>query len=178
MSAIAIPLSVILIIVMVVLLVIYSGRKPKIFVEKEGIFIKDLMYPSRIFAETIKSVSLCDKMPKVISRSNGYAGAMTWKGFFRIYKDGKCSALLYLEKYRKGPFIQIETTKRLYFINLANEEQTRQLYEEIKSTVKFVDEKNLLVINDTSPFKSIIIVAAFIVIVTVVSLLPVFGMKG
>ena len=178
MSAIAMPLSVILIIVMVVLLVIYSGRKPKIFVGKEGVFIKDFMYPSRIFAETIKSVSLCDKMPKVISRSNGYAGAMTWKGFFRIYKGGKCSALLYLEKYRKGPFIQIETTKRLYFINLANEEQTRQLYEEIKSTVKFVDEKNLLVINDTSPFKSIIIVAAFIVIVTVVSLLPVFGMKG
>lgn len=54
MSAIAIPLSVILIIVMVVLLVIYSGRKPKIFVGKEGVFIKDFMYPSRIFAETIK----------------------------------------------------------------------------------------------------------------------------
>lgn len=178
MSVIAIPLSVILIIVMVVLLVIYSGRKPKIFVEKEGVFIKDFMYPSKIFAETIRSVSLCDKMPKVIFRSNGYAGAMTWKGFFRIYKGGKCNALLYLEKYIKGPFIQIETTKRLYFINLANEEQTRQLYDEIMSTVKFVDEKDLIVINDASLFKSIIIVAAFIVIVTIVSLLPVFGMKG
>ena len=178
MSVIAIPLSVILIIVMVVLLVIYSGRKPKIFVGKEGVFIKDFMYPSRIFAETIKSVSLCDKMPKVISRSNGYAGAMTWKGFFRIHNGGKCSALLYLEKYIKGPFIQIETTKRLYFINLANEEQTRRLYDEIMSTVKFVDEKDLIVINDTSPYRSIIIVVAFIVIVTVVSLLPVFGMKG
>lgn len=163
---------------MVVLLVIYSGRKPKIFVEKEGVFIKDFMYPSKIFAETIKSVSLCDKMPKVILRSNGYAGAMTWKGFFRIYRGGKCNALLYLENYRKGPFIQIETTKRLYFINLANEEQTRQLYDEIMSTVKFVDEKDLIVINDASPYRSIIIVVAIIVIVTIASLLPVFGMKG
>lgn len=178
MSVVSIPISMILIIVMVVLLVIFSGRKPKIFVEKDGIFIKDFMYPSRIFAETIKSVSLCDKMPKVISRSNGYAGAMTWKGFFRIYKGGKCSALLYLEKYRKGPFIQIETTKRLYFINLADEERTRQLYDEIMSTVKFVDEKDLIVIDDASPFKSIIIVAAFIVIVTIVSLLPLFSMKN
>lgn len=178
MSAIAMPLSVILIIVMVVLLVIYSGRKPKIFVEKEGVFIKDFMYPSKIFAETIRSVSLCDKMPKVIFRSNGYAGAMTWKGFFRIYKGGKCNAFLYLEKYIKGPFIQIETTKRLYFINLANEEQTRQLYDEIMSTVKFVDEKDLIVINDASPYKSVLIIVAFIVIVTIVSLLPVFGMKG
>lgn len=178
MSAIAIPLLVILIIAMVILFVIYSGRKPKIFVEKEGVFIKDFMYPSRIFAETIKSVSLCDKMPKVIFRSNGYAGAMAWKGFFIVYKGGKCNALLYLEKYRKCPFIQIETTKRLYFINLANEEQTRQLYDEIMSTVKFVDEKNLIVINDASPYKSIVIVVAFIVIVTIVSLLPMFGLEN
>lgn len=178
MSVIAIPLSVILIIVMVVLLVIYSGREPKIFVEKEGVFIKDFMYSSRIFTETIRSVSLCGEMPKVMFRSNGYGGLKTWKGFFRIKNGGKSDALLYLENYRKGPFIKIETTKRLYFINLADEERTRQLYDEIMSTVKFVDEKDLIVIDDASPFKSIIIVAAFIVIVTVVSLLPVFGMKG
>lgn len=117
-------------------------------------------------------------MPKVMLRSNGYGGLRTWKGFFRIKNGGKSDALLYLENHRKGPFIQIETTKRLYFINLANEEQTRQLYDEIMSTVKFVDEKDLIVINDASPYKSIIIVVAFIVIVTIVSLLPMFGLKN
>lgn len=178
MSVIAIPLSVILIIVMVVLLVIYSGREPKIFVEKEGVFIKDFMYSSRIYAETIKSVSLCDEKPKVMFRSNGYGGIKTWKGFFRIKNGGKSDALLYLENYRKGPFIKIETTKRLYFINLANEVRTRQLYDEIMSTVKFVDEKDLIVIDDASPFKSLLIIVAFIVIVTIVSLLPLFSMKN
>lgn len=179
MSIFSISLSVILIIILIVLLVIYSGKTPKFFVEKEGIFIKDFLYPSKIFAETIKSVTLCDDMPKVLMRTNGYAGAMTWKGFFRIKKDGNRGALLYLERYNKGPFIEIETTNRLYYINLKNEEQTRYLYDEIMSTVKFVDEKDLIVVKDnTALSRSVIIIFVFVLIVTAVSMLPLLGINS
>lgn len=179
MSVVFIPLTVILFVVLIVLFVIYCGKTPKFFIEKEGIFIKDFLYPSKIFAETIKSVTLCDVMPKVIFRSNGYAGAMTWKGFFRIKKDGNRGALLYLERYNKGPFIEIETTNRLYYINLKNEEQTRYLYDEIKSTVKFVDEKDLIIVKDnTALSRSVIIIFVFVFIVTAVSMLPLLGINS
>jgi len=179
MSIFSIPLSVILIIIMVVLLIIYCGKTPKFFVEKEGIFIKDFLYPSRIFAETIKSVTLCDVMPKVLMRTNGYGGISKWKGFFQIKKDKVRSSIFYLENHKNGLFIEIETTNRLYYINLKNEEQTRYLYDEIKSKVKFVDEKDLIIVKDNAPvYRSVIIIFVFLFIVTAVSMLPLLGINS
>lgn len=109
-------------------------------------------------------------MPKVTMRSNGYGGAFMWKGFFRI-KDYRKRAVLYLENHYKAPFIEVQTTHDLYFINCKSPEQTTQLFEEMNSTVKLVDESRLIDMKTASQKRSIVIVVAFIAILLIPSVI-------
>lgn len=174
----SIVLSIVLLVLLLVGMIVLNGRKPMICVEKDGVFVRDFMYPSAILAETIKSVGLCETMPKLSLRTNGYANSKVCKGFFSIYKNGLRTAILYLERRKNGPFIEIETTNKLYYINLSDESRTRQLYDEIMSTVKFVDEKNLVSVKTTSSHRSIFIIALLVFAIGIITVIPILGLKG
>lgn len=100
-------------------------------------------------------------------RINGYGGLKTWKGFYKM-KNLK-RAVLYLEDHNKGPFIEIKTTGDVYYINCKDAEQTTQLYDDMKSTVKLVDESRVIDIPKLSQKRSIVVVVVF----TLVLLIPI-----
>lgn len=154
----------------IIVFTILVCRKPIIQLFPDGIYIKDFMYPSMIPNDSIKSIKLVYVMPKVTMRSNGYGGAFMWKGFFRI-KDYRKRAVLYLENHYKGPFVEVQTTQDVYFINCKRPEQTTQLFDEMNSTIKLVDESRLVDMKTASQKRSIVIVVAFIAILLIPSVI-------
>ena len=143
----------------------------KLQIFSDGILIDDFMYPAFIPNDAIKSINLVYKMPGVAMRINGYGGLRTWKGFYRL-KDIR-RGVLYVENHFKGPFIEIKTANDVYYINFKNAEQTQQLYDEMNSTLKLVDESRVIDLPKLSQKRSIVIVVVFVLVLMIpILLLP------
>ena len=159
-------------IVTTAVLLILEGKMAKIQVFNDGILINDFMYPSFIPNDAIKSIKLVYKAPNVTMRSNGYGGIKMWKGIYRL-REFKRRAVLYLENHFKGPFVEIQTTTDSFYINLKNAEQTQQLYDEMNSMLKLVDESRVIDLPKLSQKRSIVVVVVFILVLMIpILLLP------
>ena len=158
--------------VITAILLILEGKMAKIQVFSDGILIDDFMYPAFIPNDAIKSIKLVYKAPNVTMRSNGYGGIKMWKGIYRL-REFKRRAVLYLENHNKGPFVEIQTTNDMYYINYKNAEQTIQLYDEMNSTLKLVDESRLVDLPKFSQKRSIVVVVVFVLVLMIpILLLP------
>ena len=158
--------------VITAILLILEGKMAKIQVFSDGILIDDFMYPAFIPNDAIKLIRLVYKSPRVTMRSNGYGGIRTWKGFYRL-KEFKKRTVLYLENHYKGPFVEIQTTNDLFYINFKNAEQTTQLYNEMNSTVKLVDESRVIDLPKLSQKRSIVVVVVFVLVLMIpITLIP------
>ena len=159
-------------IVTTAVLLILEGKMAKIQVFSDGILIDDFMYPAFIPNDAIKSIRLVYKSPSVMMRSNGYGGIKMWKGIYRL-REFKRRAVLYLENHNKGPFVEIQTTNDMYYINYKNAEQTIQLYDEMNSTLKLVDESRVVDLPKFSQKRSIVVVVVFVLVLMIpILLLP------
>lgn len=159
-------------IVTTAVLLILEGKMAKLQVFSDGILIDDLMYPAFIPNDAIKSIRLVYKMPGIGMRINGYGGLKTWKGFYRL-KDIR-RGVLYVENHFKGPFIEIKTANDVYYINFKNAEQTQQLYDEMNSTLKLVDESRVIDLPKLSQKRSIVVVVVFLLVLMIpIILLPI-----
>ena len=153
----------------IVLLVLFK-KKTKFEIFNDLIIISDFAYPANIPNYAIKSITLVEKLPKVLMRSNGYGGLRMWKGIFRIL--GGKRALFYVEDHNRGPLIKIETVRESVYINFKDKEQTHQLYDDLTKNVKLLNETELVDCKVINAKRSWVIVAIFIAITTVVGLLP------
>ena len=153
----------------IVLLVLFK-KKTKFEIFSDLIIISDFAYPANIPNYAIKSISMVEKLPKVMMRSNGYGGLRMWKGIFRIL--GGKRALFYVEDHFKGPLIKIETVRESVYINFKDKEQTHQLYDELTKNVKLLNETELVDCKIVTTKRSWVIVGIFIAITLVIGLLP------
>ena len=155
---------------MTIILLLLFRQKTKFEIFSDLIIISDFAYPANIPNYAIKSISMVEKLPKVMMRSNGYGGLKTWKGIFRIL--GGKRALFYVEDHFKGPLIKIETVRESVYINFKNKEQTHQLYDELTKNVKLLNETELVDCKMVTTKRSWVIVGIFIAITLVIGLLP------
>ena len=156
---------------MTIILLVLFRQKTKFEIFNDLIIISDFAYPANIPNYAIKSISMVEKLPKVMMRSNGYGGLKTWKGIFRIL--GGKRALFYVEDHFKGPLIKIETVRESVYINFKDREQTHQLYDELTKNVKILNETELVDCKVITDKRSWAIVVVFIAITMVIGLLPV-----
>ena len=156
--------------VMTIVLLVLFKKKTKFEIFNDLIIISDFAYPANIPNYAIKSISMVEKLPKVMMRSNGYGGLRTWKGIFRIL--GGKRALFYVEDHFKGPLVKIETVRESIYINFKDKEQTHQLYDELTKTVKLLNETELVDCKIVTAKRSWVIVGVFIAITLVIGLLP------
>lgn len=130
---------------MTIVFVIVVIKKERILVYDDGIRIKDFMYPLWIPNDTIVSLTMVDKLPKLIHRTNGSGFDRIQKGYFTIKKDGaehSENATLYIRN-RKSKAIEIRTVKGLVYVNCKYDLQTEELFDEMKATVKMLKEGEL-----------------------------------
>ena len=155
---------------MTIVLLVLFRQKTKFEIFNDLIIISDFAYPANIPNYAIKSISMVEKLPKVMMRSNGYGGLRMWKGIFRIL--GGKRALFYVEDHFKGPLIKIETVRESVYINFKDKEQTHQLYDELTKNVKLLNETELVDCKMVTTKRSWVIVGIFIAITLVIGLLP------
>ena len=130
---------------MVVLLIIAAVRRERVLVFDDGIKVKDWLYPLTIPNDTIVSISLVDRLPKLIHRTNGTGIGLIQKGYFTVKNSSlehSENATLYIRN-RNASAIEIRTVKGLVYINQKNDELTQYLFDEMKSTVKILKENEL-----------------------------------
>ena len=156
--------------IMTIVLLVLFRQKTRFEIFSDLIIISDFAYPANIPNYAIKSISMVEKLPKVMMRSNGYGGLKTWKGIFRII--GGKRALFYVEDHFKGPLIKIETVRESVYINFKDKEQTHQLYDELTKNVKLLNETELVDCKIVTAKRSWVIVGIFIAITLVIGLLP------
>ena len=72
---------------LVVLFLVVSLLKEKINVNENRIEVKDLVYPLFVSNDTIISITLLERLPKVLRRSNGLSLGRVLKGYYKIIKS-------------------------------------------------------------------------------------------
>ncbi len=131
--------------VAVVLLIIAAVRKERALSFDDGIKIKDWMYPLSIPNDTIVSISLVDRLPSLMYRTNGTGLGPIQKGYFKVKNSSlehSENATLYIRN-RNASAIEIRTVNGLVYINQKNDELTQELFNEMKNTVKILKENEL-----------------------------------
>ena len=148
----------------VLVFLVVGFMQERISVYDDGIKIKDLMYPLWIQNDTILSISLVDRLPQLIYKTNGSGLGRVQKGYYTIKKGGERSenATLYIRNTNISA-IEIKTVKGLIYINRNNDELTRELFDEIKNNVKVLKESELnYEAKRPRTYRSVFIIVVFI----------------
>ena len=151
----------------VALFVIFAFVKEKIFIDDDGIKIKDLMYPLTIPNDTIVSISLVDRLPLLVYRTNGTGMGPIQKGYFTVKNSSlehSENATLYIRN-KNASAIEIRTVGGLVYINQKNDELTQELFNEMKNTIKILKNNELnLDAKRPKTNRSIFVIVALIAI--------------
>jgi len=103
-------------------------RPPRVTVGPGGLTIETLFYRTSVDAADVVSVSLETRLPRVLVRTNGFAGAGTLRGRFRL--DGLGEGRLYVEE-GFAPYVLVRLRRGYVIVNFREPERTRALYEEV-----------------------------------------------
>lgn len=153
--------------VVIVSVIFFIKKAPKYVVAEDGIFVDDLSCAINIPNNTIKSVKLIDKLPKIIAKNSATKWKNIRRGNFMVKLDnGVKESLLLIEDYTKCPVIELVTTSNLIYINLGDEEMTRNLFNEITEKVKIVAADELVVYKDKRTQKMLWIITGIISVAT------------
>jgi hypothetical protein len=124
-----------LVLVVLLLLVPFGGllcaqaRPPVVTVSGDALIVDNLFYGERYPFGDVRSVSLEERLPIVLLRTNGYALGGTLRGKFRLAAlgDGK----LFVEAERP-PFILVRTASTFVIVGFDDPNRTRAVYGEIR----------------------------------------------
>lgn len=112
---------------------IVATLNPKVELSDEKIEVSGL-YKRDIAIADIKSVSLKETMPGVVSKTNGMDVGYSLRGSFKLEGEDNNSTLFVQQN--NPPFIHIRTDDRLYIINFKERERTSELYKKIEISIK------------------------------------------
>ena len=138
-------ISIISVIAIIAVTFFLTLKKAIVIVFEDGIKIKDTLFPLTISNDTIISISLLDEMPRIVARNNGASLGYVVKGRCKIKRnesEGSEKAFVYYTKKGRKT-IEIKTLNGSVFINRADDFETEELYNEIKSTVKILKDNEL-----------------------------------
>lgn len=138
-------ISLISVIAIIAMTFFLTLKKAIVIVYEDGIKIKDALFPLTISNDTIISISLLDEMPRIVARNNGASLGYVVKGRCKIKRnesEGSEKAFVYYTKKGRKT-IEIKTLNGSVFINRADDFETEELYNEMKSTVKILKDNEL-----------------------------------
>jgi hypothetical protein len=106
----------------------FQIRPPKVAVTSTGLEIETPFYGASVPAADIVAVSLETRLPRVLTKTNGFGGAGTLRGWFRLEELGE--GRLYVDE-GFAPYVLFRLRKGYVVVNFREPERTRALYEEV-----------------------------------------------
>jgi hypothetical protein len=106
----------------------FQMRPPRVVVASTGLEIGTPFYGTSIPTADIASVSLVTRLPRVVQKTNGFGGAGTLRGRFRLEEWGE--GRLYVER-GFAPYVLVRLRQGYAVVNFREPERTRALYDEM-----------------------------------------------
>jgi hypothetical protein len=106
---------------------LYS-QPPAVEVSSEAFSAGLGMYGIEIPRASITSVELVDGLPRIQSRTNGFAAGGLLRGNFRLEAWG--AGKLFINR-SSPPFVVVRTANTFVVVNFADPARTRELYERL-----------------------------------------------
>ncbi|HSD67043.1 MAG TPA: hypothetical protein VLF95_10095 [Vicinamibacteria bacterium] len=103
-------------------------RPPKVSVAADGFEVDTLFYGASFAATDVTSVSLEARLPRVLLKTNGFGGAGTLRGRFRLEDLGE--GRLYVEQ-GYAPFVLVRLREGYVVVNFREPEKTQALYQQM-----------------------------------------------
>jgi hypothetical protein len=105
-------------------------RPPRVVVDASGFEVKTPLYGHRWAAAEIASVELLQRLPRVIARTNGFAGAGSLRGWFKVEGLGK--GRLYVD-LGTAPYLLVRLRDGSFaIVNSPDPRRTAALYEQLR----------------------------------------------
>lgn len=120
-------------VVLFVLGLLYFGTTPaKIEINGESIHITG-MYGIELPGGDIQEITMREKLPSIIMRTNGFSFGSSNKGSFKLEEYGQCKLFLQSES---GPYlVMIKKNGEKIILNRKNKTETEQVFENIKTLI-------------------------------------------
>lgn len=103
-------------------------RPPRVSVAPDGFEVETLFYGASFAATDITSVSLEARLPRVLLKTNGFGGAGTLRGHFRLEELGE--GRLYVEQ-GFAPYVFVHLRQGYVIVNFREPGKTRALYDKM-----------------------------------------------
>jgi hypothetical protein len=103
-------------------------QPPRVTVRPDGMEVQSLFYGKAFPASDVTSISLLPTLPPVLARTNGFAGAGSLRGHFRV--EGLGDGRLFVEQ-RSAPYVLVRLREGFVVVSFREPERTRALYEEL-----------------------------------------------
>ncbi len=105
-------------------------RPPKVTVTRHSIVIQSLFYGDEYPMDEVTAVSLEPELPRILARTNGFAGGGVLRGWFRV--DGLGTGKLFVD-LGNAPYVLVRTRSRFAIVSFSDARRTQALYQEIEA---------------------------------------------
>jgi hypothetical protein len=121
-----------LILILPILFIIKGNHDTRVTLTKDHISIKG-MYGFDIRFDEIVTIDTLPELPRIKTRTNGFATGKYLKGNFRL--QDKSNVKLFVRK-KSAPYIHITTDKESVYLNSSEDGKVEELYDEILNRIK------------------------------------------
>ncbi len=104
-------------------------RPPRVTVTPAGIAIASLFYGDEYPMSEVTDLSLEPRLPRLLRRTNGFAGGGLLRGWFRV--EGLGEGKLFVD-LGYSPYLLVRLRKGFVIVNFADPRKTRALYQQIQ----------------------------------------------
>jgi hypothetical protein len=105
-------------------------RPPEVTVTAQQLSIRSLFYGDDYPIAEITGISLEPTLPRILARTNGFAGGGQLRGWFRLEALGE--GKLFVDQ-GAPPFLLVRLRRGFVILNFSEPERTRAVYDEIES---------------------------------------------
>ncbi len=110
------------------LLAYFEEQPPKVTVTDVSFKVRGVLYGEQFPMAEITGVSLCQRIPRILARTNGYAGGRTLRGHFRLAQLGDGQLFIRLGV---PPYLLVRTQAQYVIVNFRDPARTQEVYEEL-----------------------------------------------
>ncbi len=110
------------------LLAYFEEQPPKVTVTDGFFKVRGVLYGEQFPLAEITEVSLCQRIPRILARTNGYAGGRTLRGHFRLANLGDGQLFVRLGV---PPYLFVRTQAEYVIVNFRDQARTQEVYEEL-----------------------------------------------
>lgn len=113
------------------LLVYLEEQPPKVTVTEKSFKVEGVFYGEELTMAEITEVSLCQRVPRILARTNGYGGGRTLRGHFRLAQLGDGQLFIQLGV---PPYVLVRRRTDYVIVNFRDPTRTREVYGELMAS--------------------------------------------